>query len=341
MLLNRSAPLPISVSLAHSDGVDYTAIFAAMMPTVSRWKNLSLDSYSFGDLSYLDLTPGSFTALETLNLVICSGWPRQIEPFSLCPRLRHLTLKNVGDRLGHDVLQLPWAQLTHLDLRHYALPTCCFILLQCTNLVSAKLTIRGSGTADLHVPARVLPFLKTLEVEFIRMGDFVERVGPLFIALSVPSLQNFALAANVVWPAEEFSSFQMRAPNIAQISLESCLITCQELVTLLRLTPALIALKLKWCKNCMDDEFVQVFAYDETRAQRLVPRLQKLDWQPMNEMNKYLGAFEAAIRSRGWTSNTAPPNVAQLRMVKVTSLRRIPRHWMQDLVEQGLELHLS
>jgi hypothetical protein len=91
----------------------------------------------------------------------------------------------------------------------------------------------------------------------------------------------------------------------------------------------------------MDDEFVQAFAYDETRAQRLVPRLQKLDWQPMNEMNKYLGAFEAAIRSRGWTSNTAPPNVAQLRMVKVTSLRRIPRHWMQDLVEQGLELHLS
>ncbi|KAJ7680729.1 hypothetical protein DFH06DRAFT_1464875 [Mycena polygramma] len=307
-LLDRSVPLPVSVSFTqelngtrqlnefHAPSIpDISQVVAS---TASWWKSLKTDRSSFDILQTISFGP--FTALEDLNLQYGYEQSAPIDLFFRCPLLRRLI---VGpDALSSQcdvVLHFPWAQLTHLDLVHGNPVTSQSILLQCTNLVSAILT--------------VLEFANGREVTGIG------RLEPFFIPLALPALEALDLTffGGAAWPAQEFTAFQLRAPHIAQISLTYCPLTSPELITLLGLAPALTALRLLGCKHCLDRDFLQAFRYDETRPQPLVPQLQTLDLGRFdNQLD--IETLEAVIRSRCYITG---PDVARLQTVTIKECR--------------------
>ncbi|KAJ7879622.1 hypothetical protein B0H14DRAFT_3858463 [Mycena olivaceomarginata] len=251
-----------------------TAVLEAVVPTASRWKDLTVrvDRSSLDDLIRMD--PGPFAALETLDLVTKDDdlWPE-------------------------DVACMPFARLTHLNLVESNPTTCHRILLQCTNLLSATLrTISWETAGNVAAPATELPFLEILKMGY---SDIRARWAVIRI-IRVPNAE----------------------PKHLAHSLSECWISSAELVTLWRLAPALTALTLSLCPHCIDDDFLRALTYDETRAQTLVPHLQELEW--------------AAIRSRCWTGDAAPPGVvARLKTVTLEGyLFNHLRNRMQDLIEQ-------
>ncbi|KAF7357772.1 F-box domain-containing protein [Mycena venus] len=335
MLLDRSSPLPLTVSLAGGkaeNGADpaRAAILHALIPTVSRWKDLKAGHYSF--FNELNASPGSFTALEKLDIHLRSN---QLHLFSTSSHLRYLRLV-MEDRMSPgDVLRIPWAQLTHLDLEESNPTTCRLVLLQCTNVVSARFQTTFDWDTNVDAPATVLPFLQTLKVQLWAL-EVVGHIGPLLGPLTLPALQSFRILGGEVWPAQEFSTFQMRAPNISQIFLTRSLIASEELVTLLRLAPALTSLTLMSCARCINDPFLQAFTYDVGDGNNLVPHLHDLRWQSVGYHHLDYALFESAIRSR------CSADVTPLKQVIVdgSSFRRLPVAQMQDLKEKGLELHI-
>ncbi|KAJ6593282.1 hypothetical protein B0H19DRAFT_1089650 [Mycena capillaripes] len=355
-LLHRSAPVPIAVSLAcDAPARIYTilqplwtsTVVEGMASTAPRWKYLKADSVSFAHL-IVKLAPGTFSSLERLDLQYIPAVPNNpIHLFLPCPRLRRLT---VFPYLGQ--LQIPWPQLTYLVVHEPSLATCRRILLQCSNLISAKLVTGEWESADIDAPLTVLPFLSTLTVNFIDEDGTPRRVDPFFMPLALPALRTLDLAfesdslSGGIWPTQEFSAFQNRAPNIAEVTLTNCSIAAADLVTLLRLAPSLAKLNLISCEDCIDDSFLEHFRYDEAQAQPLASRLRQLYW-------KWIGhrfeedMFEAAIRSRWWKEESvaAPPGVLPLQKVMLVqsfgSSKEALLDRMQDMVDQGLELCLN
>ncbi|KAJ6594360.1 hypothetical protein B0H19DRAFT_1366240 [Mycena capillaripes] len=340
-MLEHSAPLPISVSLTCRRNRPYTQSTTSdglqvIAPTASRWKSLRVDKASFEALKAF--SPGPFTNLEDLYLQYRST---PVELFLDSPRLRRMTVRPFLPG-QNNILRMPWIQMTHLDLEERCSFTCRSILMQCANIVSAKLATFGWDGVDVRMPV-VLPFLERLELVFNQNLSLppVLQVEPFFTPFSFPALESLTLIfyqRTMIWPTDGFSAFQMRAPDIERISLTGCSIASQGLIALLRHSPALTALTLMDCEHSIDNEFLHAFSYDKTRSQPLAPHLEDINWQ-------YIGsqpdpeALEAAIRSRYWTTDTAPPNVARLKKV---TMRAFPSglERMQDLVEHGLELHL-
>ncbi|KAJ6594317.1 hypothetical protein B0H19DRAFT_57882 [Mycena capillaripes] len=316
MLLDRSAPLLISISLATVSHISpFPAIVQIIVPTVSRWRNLRVDEASLEVLK--ENSSGPYTALQRLEIQYDSFISRR-----------------------NNVFRMPWPQLTHLDLLEPVAATCRSILLQCTNIVSAKLTPGEWDVADAPSPVTVFPFLRTLEIRFHRRRNPIRRAGEFFAPLRLPALQALTLDAHIVWPLEEFSAFQLRAPNITQFTLKDCPINAQQLVALLQLAPRLTVLTLISCRDCIDNEFLRAFTYDETRGQLLVPSLQTIHWQHLGHRFDD-DILETAIRSR-WAKDAAPADVPRLRKITTnkSSLDPTFADKMQDLVKQGLKLHL-
>ncbi|KAF7357760.1 F-box domain-containing protein [Mycena venus] len=354
MLFDRSAPLSISVSLTHGSPMFRThsptpssvAIAQAIAPTALRWKYLKLDKSSFETVKRI--FSGPFTALEVLDIqfaVNLQSTPIQL--FSECSHLRSLTIKSDSMMSSHSLdrsLRMPWAQLTSLDLMEYNPLACRSILLQCRNIISVMLTTSEWNSSAVDVPSTTLLFLETLEMRFEDGGEDIGRVEPFFTPLCLPTLHGVGLAfddhRSTVWPGPEFSAFQTRAPHVTRITLNQCPITSPELITLLLLAPELKALTLGVCPNCIDDDFLHALTYQETSAQQLGPQLQELHWRYVGVLRSDL--FEAAVRSRCWTANTAPPHFRKLKKITINEesflAAPLPYNWMQDLIEQGLEL---
>ncbi|KAJ6594328.1 hypothetical protein B0H19DRAFT_1225507 [Mycena capillaripes] len=372
--LDRSAPLPISVSLAfdlrmrdpqvaHAARARAADIIQAMVVSASRWKELKLDSQSFLHLA-ASVTPGIFASLECLNL---RYFPQSEEPsvlrvFLPCPNLRRVSVRPfVGQ------LQMPWAQLTNLELYERSATTCRAILLQCTSLVSAKVitaewVTAQWGTAPIDAPHTVLPCLTSLALTFIVLDMAAWRLDPFLIPFTLPALQTLTLGFEPdsagqggVWPEQELSAFQDRAPNLAQMSLLFCALESDDLIALLSHAPALTELKLVECENCIDDAFLQRFRYDPAQMQPppLAPRLRELDWRGIGD-HFTADLMEDAIRSRCWTDETErqrlaganpnPPGVVRLEKVVIAALTDVllealvDRMW--DLKDEGLDLIL-
>ncbi|KAJ7707075.1 hypothetical protein B0H16DRAFT_1633982 [Mycena metata] len=319
MLLDCSAKLPISVSLA-TTGDTFTGptgppILPAIISTASRWRDLDVNTRSVLDLDHLRLPPGTFAALETV------------------------TFSRNSD---HDaLLQMPWTQLAHVEITDPNPHTCLSALLRCNNIVSAVLISR-QYLATLKAIG-MLPCLETLKVECRGAGG---GIGAFFTQLHLPVLKTLSLAFqdSVLWSASTFAVFQSRAPNIAELLLEGCVIPSHELVAVLQLAPVLKKFTLKYCPQCIDDFFLEAFAFGPDPTDRLVPQLEELDWQAVYH-HFDLTIFEAAIRSRFSTSDMTSPAVPHLQSVRV-----VDSMWsqadalsvcLQDLCNQGLMLILS
>ncbi|KAJ7347013.1 hypothetical protein DFH08DRAFT_1080936 [Mycena albidolilacea] len=355
-LLERSLPLPISVSLSHGLGelttvpgaVAHVAktLLQTMVPTTSRWKSLKADSL----MKYLSQLPeGAFHALESLDIRCAfSSRSQPIRTFLVAPRLQRLTLSISGYE-SRELILIPWNQLIHLKLTHPSLSDCLGILLRCARLVSAEFSTtewEDLGHTGADAPPTLLPFLQTLNMRFNAGAEDVGHVEPFWKPLILPALHTLELefdaGPGVFWSAPEFSAFQRRSPHIAHITLTNCPLTSAELITLLRLAPATTMLKLKCCKQCIDDEFLKALTCDaHSSLEPLAPRLQRLDCGFAGGLFSDEG-FEVAIRSRWWTDSEERSfsrlDRASLSPYAVAARNRKLVARMKDLVEQGPNL---
>ncbi|KAJ7770571.1 hypothetical protein B0H16DRAFT_1515955, partial [Mycena metata] len=345
-LIDRSSPLPIALSVNHTfDGfrpASIGAIIQIIAPTTSRWRALKINDTAF--TAFKETSPGPFTALEHLDLeYAASSQTSPIDLFSLCPRLRRLTVVPQGyyymsRRNEHDVLRMPWPQITHLELvEPLDSATCRAILLQCVNVVSATLTTLEWDKGHIDAPLTTLPSLDTLKMRFdtIRnpVGTLV--VGPFFAPLDLPALRSLDLSFSCAWPDREFAAFQHRCPNIAQIRLTHCPILSYQLISVLRRAPALTHLTLEDCENCIDNRFLEAFHWGGLHSQQLVPELRELSWRGIDHRRFADGVFEVAIRSRCRT-NATPLDAVRLQRATLDVYSRRLLGRMQDLVEHGV-----
>ncbi|KAJ7024302.1 hypothetical protein C8F04DRAFT_1239752 [Mycena alexandri] len=279
--------------------------------------------------------------------------------FESSRRLRVFTLDATVSTIR--LLRLPWLQLTHLQLHDASLVGCRTALLQCGNLIWAKILTSydwDSPSPATDSPVTILPFLSTLDLEFQGFPNFdeVHGVEAFFLPLALPSLKTLVLELDMngeFWPTTAFTDFQSRSLNIEKFTLCYSEVDSQKLITLLRHSPALTTLGIKHCKQCIDNDFLDVFRWDHTATSSpLVPKLENLSLINVG-FSFESGPLEAAIRSRWWkdgeqrlSDGSAP--VSRLKVVSVTRTREDHDYFgndiknrMQELVDQGLHLYLA
>ncbi|KAJ7928827.1 hypothetical protein B0H13DRAFT_2544623 [Mycena leptocephala] len=344
--LARSNPFPITVSLtpwiyqglAWSESSKNVARIVAS--TAHRWKNLKIDLDSF--LHFNDLLPATFEALECLLIYNFWSHTDPVLAFQFSPRLRKFSYRNnyYNETSKIHLFHLPWSQLTHLEVEDRSLGRCRRVLLQCTNLVWAK--VNTSTQWDSSEAATDSP---------------VHGVEAFLVALTLPSLKSLDIEFDdeTPWTTQVFSEFQSRSPNIDKITLTFSSIDSRGLIALLRHSPALRTLELQACYNCVDDDFFEALRYEEADSAPLAPKLQNMHFKTVG-LNFEEDLFEVAIRSRWWKdgerllSNGSPPRVTRLDRVFV---QRTPSTFvepvlfgddikarMQELVDQGLDIEL-
>ncbi|KAJ7804091.1 hypothetical protein B0H14DRAFT_2885712 [Mycena olivaceomarginata] len=352
----RSAPYPISLSLDHGgkQSSATTAIADIIVPTVQRWRNFETDLNSF--LHFSDFPPGTFQALERLHIKGLSELTtsRPIMAFQSSPRLRSFTLDNVSTKIH--LFHLPWGQLTHLDISDESLGGCRNVLLQCSNLIFAKITtsMEWDLTAEAaNSPIVVLPFLTTLVVNF-ELGPDSGPVGGLeafFSPLALPSLKTidfeFDPQTDEFWPTAVFSDFQNRSPQIEEITMAFSSMYTDELVYLLRHAPALTTLRLECCFNSVDEDLFYALRYDDSDLTPVALKLQDIHLEHVGLGDFNAGPFEDAVRSRWWKdgerllADGSPPRVCRLKKLWLclegSEQNDDVKARVQDLIDQGLD----
>ncbi|KAJ7681766.1 hypothetical protein B0H17DRAFT_1333589 [Mycena rosella] len=363
--LIRSSQLPISVALSQDNALRSQPSISTssserariMLSAASRWQNLSLIQVSFPH--FRGLAPGTFNALECLNIRTRWHHTESVTMFQSSPRLRTLTLETRHDEPSDLALfQMPWSQLVDLQVNDNSIGGCRAILLQCSNLVSARFVTSHHwdfSPEASQAPVVVLPFLQTLIITFT--GGSAQAIGgiaALFMPLALPSLQTLDLEFNPdephIWPTDVFSQFQNRSPNIEVIKLLYSVMDAPGLVALLRHAPALTTLDIRCSWNCVANDVFEGLRYDRDATLALAPKLQDVRFENVGDAFEE-GLFEAAIRSRWWTdeqglAGPSPPRVARLKSVSIICWD--DREYFSDdlttrmdnLVQQGLELDL-
>ncbi|KAF7360280.1 Extracellular GDSL-like lipase/acylhydrolase [Mycena venus] len=344
------------VSLTRDDKSSLSkAVARIIIPSAQRWKNLHIDLPSFDHFNHLP--PGTFEVVEHLFIEDFSKQTDVILGFHASPCLRNFTLRSRDSAPLIHLFHLPWSQLTHLDVKDVSLGSCRRVLLQCNNIVWARIDTSyewdlNSGTRA--VPVVVLPFLDRLILAFHKIPNSqqVHGMEAFLEVLGAPSLKtlNLKFDGNAIdpWPAEVFSQFQSRSPKIEEITLYFGSVDRSQLLALLRQSPDLTTLKLQHCWDCIDDHFWDALRYDDADNAPLVPKLQHIFMESIGSAFTE-ASFEAAIRSRWWKDDQhgSTPRVSRLKTVSVAHYDDGMGNFedafvaqMQDLVAEGLGLDL-
>ncbi|KAJ7919951.1 hypothetical protein B0H13DRAFT_2427650 [Mycena leptocephala] len=258
-------------------------IAGIITPTAQRWKNLDVEVDSF----FKDVPPGTFQALERLSIRDFSAQTSPLTAFQSSPRLRTFTLKVAGQASKINLIYLPWWQLTHLCVEDNSLARCRTALLQCNNLLSAKLytSYQWDLTPEAtQSPIIVLPSLETLIMTFNGKADSgpVDGLEAFFMPPAVPSLIKidftFDPDEEEDWPAEVFSKLQSRTPKIKEILLVNASMDADGLIALLRHGPSLTALSVHFSWNSVDDTAVTEGFLDQKHDVQTCLSLWPLFW---------------------------------------------------------------
>ncbi|KAJ7481208.1 hypothetical protein B0H11DRAFT_2280442 [Mycena galericulata] len=287
------------------------------MPSIShRVKTLELRLSSFASLE--TLFAHRMESLETLNVSAMGGSQQTIESLThevdlavIAPRL---TVVMLGDNYP-DMSTIPWGRLTVLHLSDA--PTHCLdLFLQCANLKEASL-FTGEWPDLANVPDRpvtLLPHLRSLQF-VMDYGDDWDADGghaeQFLQPLALPALTSLQLSlGGRPLSSAQISPFLLRSPNIQDLDLVLSEISSEDLVGVLRSTPALTYLRLCMCFTCIDDSSLGALQYRENDADPLVPLLEHLHWD--NILGVFEGAsLEAMLRSRWWPAGLQSPYAAQ------------------------------
>ncbi|KAK7007911.1 hypothetical protein R3P38DRAFT_3026644 [Favolaschia claudopus] len=362
--VQRSNPLPISLDLRGAwDWKDAQfispAVADALLVGASRWVCLAVNDYHVSVLQALVQLPrNALKMLERANLSGGHGVMQPIYAFLSSPLLRRVFLS-----VAHTVhFPMPWAQLTELELSERSSPLWIDILLQCTNLVHAK--VCGNPEEELEegdwdainlISATVvtLSFLETLELSLP-----TDMIAPCFGRLSLPSLRKLDLSVYMTsgyrsaTTSAIFSQFQDRSPNIEKFSLAFCEIDSEGVHSILLHAPNLTDFHLDCCRHSVDDYVLEEVQRFEEDLVHLVPRLERLLlWVVDDAWTEE--RLLAMIKSRWWTMEElhalpALPPVARLQRVDISrtdSDRDLPfsesfQQEISRLKAQGLDVEV-
>ncbi|KAJ7706697.1 hypothetical protein B0H17DRAFT_1174756 [Mycena rosella] len=347
--LERSAPLAIRIRLsASADVKDSPELVKLLLDVAHRWATFTAHDAVFPELAKLG--PG---ALKQLQVVELSYWKSSkchptTSAFLTATRLRSVTLA-VSDTAR---FPMPWAQLKYLNLEDSDPQLCLDILLQCTDIVSAKINSRAwSRLPPAPAVATItLPRLEDLSLEF--GPGRADHIAPIFERMTVPNLRKMHIWIEP-WPPETsdaFTQFQDRAPNLEELSIQSCDLSSDELHAILVRAPSLTKLELESCFHCIDDFLLDELTYSPLDAVHLAPRLQTLNLYSISDRfaAKKMGKM---VRSRWWSDKnlqalTQPPAVARWKRVNIScddeeKFEPALQAKMEQYRSEGLDVDLS
>ncbi|KAF7365608.1 hypothetical protein MVEN_00434300 [Mycena venus] len=315
--LERSAPLPIPVSLKARKGVEAGPLMDVMATTAHRWSNANFNLPSLAVLSRI--SSASLESLERITLESADAKNHaQTRPFLTAKRLCWVFL----DTQRTTQVLMPWAQLTFIHVNDLSPLECLNTLVQCASVVSAVIeTHTWPGFPDMS--ARQLTTLERLEDLNISFGSTSAGfIAPFFVCLALPALKRLRLELNIdhIWSSAEFTQFQLRSSNIEDLTIDTAFaLSSGDLLAVLQHAPSLVELNLENCMACFDDSVVVGLQYSDMETIHLAPKLQVLGLT-------YAGtdfdedALDTMIQSRWWTDEQlfalpSPPKVARWSLI--------------------------
>ncbi|KAJ7726503.1 hypothetical protein B0H16DRAFT_1894741 [Mycena metata] len=315
--VDRSAPLPIGVHLVCWPGADATAVLKVLLTAFHRWSGASFELPSLSLLSRVP--PEALQHLQRLQLQsrqdTNSG---SLSTFSRAHNLRGLSL----DIRRAARLSIPWSNLLDLNMTADTPEEALHALLQCTNIVSASFHIPAwTDLPDLsEIKLTTLGRLETLDITFDAQQGFVV---PFFVCLALPALKRLVLHldSELSWSSAEFTQFQLRSPNIDNLSISWCSIDSDDLMAILRHAPLLSELLLEGCADAFDDIVVEALCFSPQDPVPLVPHLHEiLVWHGCEAFED--DTVDALIASRWWTDEQlaafpSPPKVSRWSRIEI------------------------
>ncbi|KAJ7461502.1 hypothetical protein FB451DRAFT_1497303 [Mycena latifolia] len=368
--LERSAHLPLSLTLIDisdaldGEGPDFTVMNALLLEK-SRLASLEiLTPHRYSTLA--PIFAERLDALHTLRFTesVQTGWGMEVLGISgekvdlsaFAPNVRTLLFPPDFD-WDRFFTNIPWTQLARLTfLKHH--DAAFDILRQCVSLEHLHVhTNHWDGddeddilaAAVIHAPL-VLPNLRHFGLTLESSAMDVGIIAPFFRPLTFPALTSLRIEfepTTTFWGAEECAAFQARAPHITHIELHNVGMTSEEMIALLRASPALKSLRLTTCTDYMEDAFLRALTYRDSDAEPLAPQLEALlcrDWRYFEDTVDE-AALEAMIRSR-WRPGGQPgpaPGIARLASISIRwapsrplSAAFVAR--MRDCIEDGNDI---
>ncbi|KAJ7166340.1 hypothetical protein C8R43DRAFT_1232390 [Mycena crocata] len=311
--LERSAPFPIPMTLdVESRGV--APLINSLFSSAPRWRSLQLHDYF--SARFRQMAPNTLANLESIDVKIYgpAGYAAPVTAFLTAPLLRRVNLQ-AAQSTSH--LPMPWAQLTHVTLSETSPQLSLDILLQCTSICSATFTDMNAWSVEPDAALPVaLPQLESLEVRFRWESLEVGHITPFFARLELPGLSNLSLStgSEYFWSSTDFTQFQLRSPNIEQLTIDNCSFEPDDLIAVLLGAPNLVNLSLELCRNCIDDSVLDLLRYTEQTAP-VVPRLASMYAFIIDDQFTE-GFMQKMVQSRWWSDAQlsalpAPPAVAR------------------------------
>lgn len=96
--LSRAGSLPLDVELDCRHFDSHTFVQKLLFPRVDQCRRIKLYVSNISLQSFLQLPPGSFNNLESLNIFDSKGWESPaVELLQAAPQLRRLTLHDILD----------------------------------------------------------------------------------------------------------------------------------------------------------------------------------------------------------------------------------------------------
>jgi hypothetical protein len=209
--LKRSGAMPLSIEMNGLSSDFPSNVLDVFIPHSARWKNVSL-FMSNAALAAL-FAKITLTSLDTIMLRL-SGRPQQISLATSAKCLRSVTLViSRGIRPDPQILDLPWSQLTHLNIISISgvIDDGYDILNHCSALTHCSLSAVGSVWEATERPPCCLPSLSVLQ-----LATNLDP-GPLLDSLVLPHLVHLeidfiALSYRPnVWPKAQIVSLVTRS----------------------------------------------------------------------------------------------------------------------------------
>ncbi|KAJ7163115.1 hypothetical protein C8R46DRAFT_1102540 [Mycena filopes] len=297
--LARSAPMSFPVFLTGTGfrNANFHPILEVLLNVSPRWRSLRLGQpgpawfykrlaeHALESLVEADLGP---VADEASNMAVPF--------FDAAPLLRKL------DVTPNPRLRMPWAQLSHLTLSDGRAPDISLdIVAQCTNVVVVSVDTLSWTVAPHRTDIITLSSLRKLDLDFYNLGRGTHFM-PFLASLSAPVLTDLSLyfGSECLWMTPSFVAFQQRSPNLTSLQLCFASLTSADLRDVLAHAPLLSHLKLHFCPQCIDDDFVLALYY-KSDDKPLVPLLRKLFLTGISTAMLSENRLVGMIASRWWS----------------------------------------
>ncbi|KAJ7749597.1 hypothetical protein DFH07DRAFT_828990 [Mycena maculata] len=195
---------------------------------------------------------------------------------------------------------------------------CLDVLLKCMNLETAAVSTTSSGIISEH-PITILPHLRSLlfvmDWEKVEGDDYAER---FFLPLELPALAGLQLfLQSRPLSSAYFLQFLLRSPDLRSLDLTLSDICSEDLIDVLRCTPALTYLRLCLCSCCIENSSLRGFSTART-----------IHWDSING-DFAEASLESMLRSRWWPVGQPPSSgssqlcqqIARLKDVHISCAR--------------------